>query len=158
MTNLLPGMNGNVTYNGCSAVDMSAPGQEGVIVPETSGNTGSGGGAPLPSNVTAAVSFRTGLTGRSNRGRNYIVGLSGDEITGDSLTAGTVANWTSIFNVLGTYLVDLGAQHVVASLFHGVDVDHKPIPRIEGIAHDVTNYIVDAALDSMRRRLIGRGN
>src|ERR1044072_8034516 len=40
----------------------------------------------MPSTLTVAVSFRTGLVGRSNRGRLYHIGLTDDQVDGDTLT------------------------------------------------------------------------
>jgi hypothetical protein len=157
VTEMLPIQPPTVTYNGCEAVDMSAAGQEGVSVPVTTGNTGGSGIAGLPTNVTVAVKFLTGLTGRSNRGRNYYIGLNTTAVTGDSLTTGLDALILDIYNSLGSYLVDLAADHVVASLYSGVDSSGRPIPRTTGVTHTVVTYAMDTALDSMRRRLIGRG-
>lgn len=154
---MLSSMNNTVTYNGSEAVDMTAEGQEGAFVPVTSGNVGTKSGDGLPSNVTAAIAFKTGFTGRSNRGRNFFIGLDPDQVAGDSLTPASIPFLTGIYDALASYLTGLAAEHVVASLYHGIDGDGKPIPRAAGIIHAVTSYFVDSALDSMRRRLIGRG-
>jgi len=154
---LLPLQSNTVTFNGTEAVDMSAPGQEGSFVPLTSGNVGGQTATGSPSNVTGAMAFKTGLTGRSNRGRNFLIGMNSAAITGDSITPVAVGLFTAAYNELASYLTTLAADHVVASLYSGVDSDGKPIPRTAGVVHAVTAYVLDAALDSMRRRLIGRG-
>jgi len=154
---LLPLMVNNVSFIGSTAVDMSAAGSEGVELLEGTPVAGSGGSQGLPSNVTAAIKFLTGLTGRSNRGRNFIVGIPREATTGDNINGASAAEFVSAYEALASYLTGLTADHVVASLYSGVDGDGHPIPRSAGVVHAVTSYAMDLALDSMRRRLIGRG-
>jgi hypothetical protein len=158
VANLLAHMNNSVSYNGCEAVDMSAPGSFGAFVPETPAVVGAGADTPLPSNVTAAVKFLTGLTGRSHRGRNFWVGLGSTSISGDTLVTTAQTSILGAYNALGSYLVGLATSHVVASLYSGIDSLGKPIPRTTGVTTPVVSYAMDTALDSMRRRLIGRGD
>lgn len=152
-----PLMSNDCSYIGSTAVDMSAEGQEGVEVnlstPEEGGNVVAG----LPLNVTAAVKFLTGFTGRSNRGRNYFVGLGENQVTGNTLESAAITAIQGAYDALGSYLLDMGATHVVASLFSGVDSEGKPIPRSAGVTRSVTSYAMDQFADSMRRRLTGRG-
>jgi hypothetical protein len=154
---VLPLMSNDTTYTGSAAVDMSAPGQEGVEVPVSPAEEGGNVVAGLPNNVTAAIKFLTGFTGRSNRGRNYFIGLGENQATGNTLSDSAQSAIQAAFEALGGYLVGLGADHVVASLYSGVDSEGHPIPRSAGVVHSVTQYAMDNLLDSMRRRLTGRG-
>lgn len=154
---IIPLTASSCSFIGSTAVDMSSAGQEGVEIDEGTPVPGTGGSPGLPSNVTAALKFLTGLTGRSNRGRNFLVGIPAQATTGDLVNSASSAEWVAAYNALADYLVDLGADHVVASLYSGVDSAGKPIPRSAGVVHSVTAYAMDLALDSMRRRLIGRG-
>lgn len=154
---LLPLASNDTSYNGSSAVDMSAAGQEGVEVPVTPAEEGGNIVAGLPNNVTAAVKFLTGFTGRSNRGRNFFIGLGENQATGNTLASAAQTGILAAYDALASYLTGLAAEHVVASLFSGVDVNGNPIPRTAGVVKAVTTYAMDDVLDSMRRRLTGRG-
>jgi len=106
--------------------------------------------APLPNNVTFAVKFGSGLTGRSARGRAYMIGLytavpgTDENFAVDGYAAGAVAVWEA----LPTALVGTGWTHVIVSRFH------DGAPRTTGIFFPVTTYsFVDKRLDSQRGRL-----
>lgn len=121
-----------------------------------------GGNTPniVPNNVTMSVSFRTSSRGRSFRGRNYIIGLTEDQIAGNQVVAGVTGTWQAAYEELLASASTAGSIWVVASRFSGVDpVTHDPIPRATGITTPVTSVIVvDDNIDSARRRLTGRGN
>lgn len=107
---------------------------------------------PLPNNVALCVSFRTGLRGRSYRGRNYVCGWTENVVNGNAVTAAAAATVQTAYN----QLLNLGGsgqlQWVVVSRY----ADGQP--RVTGVATPVlTAVIVDLIVDSQRRRLPGRG-
>lgn len=154
---LLPLASNDTLYHGSTATDMSAAGAEGVEVPVSPAEEGGNVVAGLPNNVTASIKFLTGFTGRSNRGRNYFVGLGENQVVGDTLADATTDGLLAAFDALASYLTGLAADHVVASLYSGVDSEGHPIPRSAGVVKAVTQYAMDNIVDSMRRRLTGRG-
>jgi hypothetical protein len=114
----------------------------------------------LPNNVSLAISFRTALRGRSFRGRNYIPALTENQVVNNTVSAAVAASWVSAYNELIAILATGAREYtwVVVSRFSGVDADKKPIPRTIGLKEPVvTALVVDATVDSMRRRLPGRG-
>lgn len=115
---------------------------------------------PLPSNDTLAISFRTASRGRSFRGRNYFVGMSRTQYSGNVATSGFISAYTTAYEALLGGAATPGWNWVVASRFSGIDpVTKKPIPRVAGITTLITAVTVaDDVLDSQRRRLPGRGN
>jgi len=116
------------------------------------GTTGSEPSASAPGNVSLAVSFRTGLAGRSFRGRNYIPGIPDDFITGNSVGSGTAAAYATDWAALLTALLDSEFTWVVVSRVA------DGVLREFGITTPIVSVIVtDVLLDSMRRRLTGRG-
>jgi len=153
----VPLMSNEYSYEGSTAVDMSAEGQEGVEVPVVPPEEGGNVVAGLPGNVTAAIKFLTGFTGRSNRGRNYFVGLGENQVTGNTLSDSFTTAIIGAFDALASYLTGLAADHVVASLYSGVDSNGHPIPRSAGVTKVITQYAMDNLVDSMRKRLTGRG-
>lgn len=106
---------------------------------------GSRAGTILPADVTAAVSWRTGLAGRKQRGRFYDFGMAqGDNNSNDSMTGGYIALLTSAGQYLLNHLATAGLKLII---FH----------RSTDTYTDVVGLIVDQLIDSMRRRLAGRG-
>jgi hypothetical protein len=137
----------------------SATGPQVTVVPATP-VTGDNTANIVPGNVTLSVSFRTASRGRSFRGRNYVVGLTEDQIVGNDFAAGVTASWEAAYTALIAVPAGSSAEWVVVSRFSGVDpVTHAPIPRVAGIATPVTAVVVvDNFVDSARRRLTTRGN
>lgn len=140
--------------------DQSSPTGPQVTVAPAVGLFGANTSPPKPSNVSVTVSFRTALRGRSYRGRNYIVGLTNDTMTLNTLNVGFIGDAIDAYAaLLPAGAAGITPQWVVASRFSGVDAQHHAIPRVTGIATPIeTVTIVDAIVDSQRRRLPGRGN
>lgn len=111
-----------------------------------------GSGAGMPGNVTFCVSIRTPNRGRAGRGRNFFVGLNEDDIVGNLVNqAKADAIILAYENLLVPALFPY-AWCVVSRQFNGV-------VRAEGMVQPVQNVLyTDLAVDSMRRRLAGRGN
>ncbi len=111
-------------------------------------------GAPLPNNVTFAFKLATGHAGRSFRGRWYLVGMDGNFLSPDAnhLSTTTAAFLLSWLNGWITTLASAG--HTVGV----VSYRSNKTWRTTGLFTPALNYtIVDYNLDSMRRRLTGRG-
>lgn len=114
----------------------------------------------LPNNVTLAIKWTTGFSGRSFRGRTYFLGLA------DSGVNGNIAAPTTITNISGWYqdfLDGIPAANadwalVVASFYSGVDANGDPIPRSTAVLTPVIGLSIDNVIDSQRRRLPGRGS
>lgn len=146
---ILQGQSVDVTLLKIVCTDVSA--EDSFQITELVSETGVMDSRVLPSNATLAVSFRTDLTGRSNRGRAYHIGLSEGQVTGDTMsgTAGTdiLANYTSF----GILMQAEGFTHVIAS--YCADGEWRTEAKIT----PVQSYISDMTIDSQRRRLAGRG-
>lgn len=110
------------------------------------------GGAAAPLNVSLTASFRTELRGRSFRGRIYIPGLQTGALVdqGTYTVAGAAGIATTVGKLLDTLLMS-GAILSVVSHFANNQA------RSAGLSTPVTAIVVETLLDSMRRRLIGRG-
>jgi len=123
-------------------LDPAAPIQDTLLI--ASPGTYAGGNATA-ADVSAAVSWRTGLAGRKFRGRFYDFGVPTDAFTSlDTLTGAYITQLSSV----GTYLLGhLATAALKAVIFH----------RATNTATNVTSLVVDQLLDSMRNRLAGRG-
>jgi len=115
---------------------------------------GSNSATNLPSNVTFCISKRTGLAGRSFRGRNYIPGIPENvRSSPNSLLTTYVTSLVAAWETVNLAAVDDGWVPVVVSRFSG------GAPRTVAVVTPATAFIaVDNTLDSQRRRLPGRGS
>jgi hypothetical protein len=114
----------------------------------------------LPNNVSLAVSFRSAIRGRSYRGRNYVAALTEGQVVNSHVTEDVAAAWATAYNAIITDVLAFPSPYVwvVVSRFSGVDADGKPVPRSVGNAEPIVSALVtDTTVDSMRRRLPGRG-
>lgn len=131
---------------------QTSPGPEATF---SAGLPAAGGlGQPsLPNNVTIAVSLRTGLTGRSARGRWFWQGLTEGQVVANDVTAGTGVSIVAAIDNLLSAIGDLGYDVTIVSFRSG------GVPRPGGpVYFTVTDaLLVDTVTDSQRRRLPGRG-
>jgi hypothetical protein len=131
----------------------------GVVLSVTPTISGSNPVEAVPNNVTYTVSFRTGLTGRSFRGRNYVPGIPNDAVTGNTIEAGFRTGVLAFYDALMALATVEGVIWVVVSRFSGVDGSGNPIPRAAGVTTPVISVgTADLTVDSQRRRLPGRGS
>jgi len=114
---------------------------------------------PMPNAVSFTVSFRTALRGRSFRGRNYVVGLGIEQVTGNNVNPAVITSFIANYDNLLLLASSQGCTWVVVSRFSGIDPDtKKPIPRVTGVTTPVTSVtVVDSTVDTQRRRGPGRG-
>lgn len=113
----------------------------------------------MPNNSTLAVKWSTGLAGRSFRGRTYHVGMTANQLVDNNhLSSAAQVEFSTRYNNLVSSVETAGANLVVASFYHGVDVDKKPIPRTAAVITNIDNAVINATLDSQRRRLPERGS
>ena len=105
-----------------------------------------------PNNVTVAIKWGTGLTGRSFRGRTYHIGLTESQVLNNALESATVAGLLASYNTLITDMSGAGYTLVVASR------QANNLPRVTGVTTPIlTASYADTTIDSARRRLPGRG-
>lgn len=98
-----------------------------------------------PGNVTAAVSWRTGLAGRKYRGRFYHVGFDGDQRNSNDTIQGA---YLALLGTLAQYLLNHAATAALKLIIY-----HK----VGDTYTDINTVITDQNLDSQRRRLPARG-
>lgn len=131
----------------------------GFSLPINPPESGSIAAESMPNNVTYTVSLKTGLTGRSFRGRNYVPGMHVDAVTGNTVTSGFRSAVLNFYTALLTWAAANGTPMVVVSRYSGVNpTTGKPIPRTTGVATPIVSVTTfDSTVDSQRRRLPGRG-
>lgn len=153
-----PLISSDVQFQSVIARDLTSEEAAGVEVafPPLSGGDVAVGGS-VTGNVTLAVKHVTGLTGRSRRGRTYIVGMQSGVLDGNAVNSGFQDAIQAAFTQLIADLTAGGFTWVVASFYHGTDSEGEPTPRATALMTPIISVTVDPNVDSMRRRLNGRG-
>lgn len=110
-------------------------------------------GDAMPNNVAACISFRTGISGRSFRGRNYIGAVPRADVTENTIS--------SAFRVAAQacYQAMVGVDVVAPGWLWGV-VSFKSAGawRTSGVFTPIeTVLFTDSIVDDMDKRLPGRG-
>jgi len=118
-----------------------------------SGDTSAQDPPGLPGNVTWTIQFRTGLTGRSFRGRNYIPAIPPGGVSGNALTQAWADAFVAGYEALLTVASGFDWEWVVLSRQQGNVV----LPNAIGAPVTEIGY-ADLFLDSQRRRLATRGD
>jgi len=121
------------------------PHKYGEFVP-TQPNPGLQAGELDPANAALCCTVKTGFMGRKYRGRSYLGGMT------ENVTQGSTA--------LSSYLLNAISLAAAVRNFTGngtTPVNMVVASRKYGFLTDVISTVINAQLDSQRRRLIGRG-
>lgn len=111
------------------------------------------GGGSLPLNATLCYKLQTNSRGRSARGRFFVLSLPATQVSQNTVGATYAGNMqTALFNLLT-------AISAAGWLWTIVSYRHDNAPRPGGpVYFPVTDVVLtDRTVDSMRRRLPGRG-
>jgi len=152
VASILPHLGSSYTFAGVHGRDLRS--SVGVECDFTAGaGAGTASGTTLPNNVALAVARRSGLAGRSARGRVYIGGLTDASLTGTNEVNTGVANALRVgLDAIRDAIQDVDWTEVIVSRVH------DGVPLSTAVVYTVIEYIVvDLVLDSMRRRLPKRG-
>lgn len=142
----------DVVITGLKMTDMSQ--QNGPQLQVALAIPGTIAGISAPNEVTYCVSLRSGLAGRSARGRWYVLGLSNSNIGGQNRVGPVYrANIASAVQQLVTRMTDIGFAFVIVSYIN------NNAPRVGGPVYFpvITVTTTDDILDSQRRRRPGIG-
>lgn len=130
------------TTTGIESTDATYNGVAG-----TNGASGS-----QANNVSLCVSLRTGAIGRSQRGRFYVLGATEGDTSSNEFSLAYLNDVATALQNLAVAIIGAGWSWVVASKRTG------GADRVSAAIRVITEIlIVDPIIDSMRRRLPGRG-
>lgn len=128
---------------------QEAPSSTLIVSPQDPGTVSDTG---LPNNVAMCATLRTGLRGRSYRGRMYLGGFGVTHRNGTTTwTTTAVADIITVLTALKTVIEGLAAVWVIVSHYH------LKAPRATGLKTPITAVAIDQYMDSQRRRLALRG-
>ena len=139
---------GGVTFVDVEAKDISVAGGYQTTVPLASVTGTYNQGTPLPGNVAVAISLHTNHGGRRGRGRVFMYGLRGDNLSSveqDMISPATANAYYEAWTALRDALTATNTPWAVCS-------------RKDAAVYPITAVTVDPSTDSMRRRLKGRGS
>lgn len=124
-----------------------------VLDTSLAGVTGGLAGPVVPNNVSLAVKFSTGMTGRSSRGRNFWPSFLELEVNANRVDAARVSAIVAGYgDMIGSGIFATSWTWVVLSRYSG------GAPRTIATTLPVTAVsVTDTVVDSMRRRLPKRG-
>lgn len=136
------------TYNldVIEARDMAAVGAGVAQVFPAQPQPGAVSGNPEAANVAACISLRTGLSGRSHRGRVFLGPLGQSMLAGSFFTNGFLL-------ILQTFADRLLVGQVTGGRTYTPAVASRRLAALT----DIVSYVIDNKADSQRRRLPGRG-
>lgn len=129
------------------ARDLAAPITVQASDSSISGLNGSGAGQTMPGFNTLAIARRSGLTGRSARGRIFWMGLDETWVNGNSITAGVADLMVDVIENMDDLVVTLGFTPVIVSRVQsGVTLT---VP----LTYPITQWLVtDYNVDTRRSR------
>lgn len=124
--------------------DMSV--QDGMVWTDIETISGLVNSPGLPAQNTIAISLRSGLAGRSRRGRTYHVGLAEDQVIGSRTTVGHATALAEAYSALITGTGEDWAWGIASYVSNGA-------PRTEAMFTTITSCILtDTIVDSMDTR------
>jgi hypothetical protein len=127
----------------------------GYQATQDAGATGGGvTGGTAPNNVAIAVARRSGLTGRSSRGRVFVGGIPNSALVSNNEVSSTFGNAAvAIFEAIDGVVSGLGWAPVIVSKVQA------GVPLSTAVVYGIVEWVlVNSVVDSMRRRLPGRGS
>jgi hypothetical protein len=144
----------STTWIGADLTALDAPGSPFLTYNNSGPGTGVFSGGCYPPNVSLAISLKTGLSGRSFRGRLYMPGVSTvAPIVGGLHIPASIAFWQPLYDALRTRLITAGFHWCVTSFYSGMTPTHERIPRAVAVSTPVTAVQIGRRSDSQRGRL-----
>lgn len=123
-----------------------------VDVPVSPASVGTRVGTAEVGSASVSLSERTGLAGRAYRGRIYAPGVSENDVTSDDKLSSTAA--LLFANAIANLVFGALPADNILHVFHRPGL--VPKPR-DNTSNAVNTYVLEALVDSQRRRLASRG-
>lgn len=149
---LLPTLSSSLIYTGTvvrgltSAIDLEAENND-------SAGAGAGGVSTSPNNKALSIKRRSAFTGRGARGRIFVAGIPDASMASpNAVDAGFAVAMEAALNALQGAMDEVNFEEVIV---HRIAAG---VPLVPAVLFTLVEYVVvDLGIDSMRRRLPGRG-
>jgi hypothetical protein len=149
---LKPNIGDNLGLILIDTVNLDSASAPGTQLSLGSPEYGTIAGEDEPANAALVVTHRTGLRGRSYRGRTYVGGLH--HYATNSVTSQDASNVTGIVSAFSWLLTAANTANAVWSVLSKFS---NLAARAQGVMTPITGLSADTFYDSQRRRLFGRG-
>lgn len=151
-SNVAPQVNENCGLQEVFVTDLTTDSSPAVSYIPGTLVFGANSSDPMPGGMSLAIKFSTNGRGRSSRGRNYVIGLSQNNVVGNSVLNDFVVAMVSAYNAILPVAEGIDVAWVVISR------RHDNADRTTALRQPVTTVsATDSFIDSQRRRLAGRG-
>jgi hypothetical protein len=134
----------DLTWESISSRWMDVPNGVELATPILANGQGTRPGSSSPGNVAYAVSWRTGQSGRSFRGRTYLTNLNEGDTNGDTIGS-------TLLGLIVDFALEMLISRVAARFAPSV-----ASRALEG-STPMQTAVFEPTLDSQRRRLATRG-
>jgi len=142
-----PAYHPSYVLNDITVTDVSIVGGMQKIYPLTADNIGTSAGSAAAANAAVVISLRSGLVGRSYRGRFYVGALSNNNLdNAQNIGTASASFYATTFQDFMDALDVAGQVLVVVSRFA------NNVARLVALTTEVLSIIVDTKVDSQRRR------
>lgn len=147
-----PNVSDTLSLQAVNVIDLTTSSSPSLNQPVSPALVGANATQTMPSNVTAVISWRTAFRGRSARGRYYWPGLVSNQVFNNvEITSAAQLFMTVAAANISGFFSPLGFTQAVVSYYA------NKLPRATALIQPITSAVVDVFVDSMRRRLAGRG-
>jgi hypothetical protein len=143
----------DVTLTAIEVTDISTSSGLGIEYTDGLPLAATNNSGATPNNVTVATKLTSGLTGRSRRGRSFMIGVPVGMLSGDKqhVVQQLIDGLNAFIEDVAATLITESLKLAILSLFTG------GAPRSNGVLTEVLGSSVNDTLDSQRRRLPERG-
>lgn len=145
--NVMPVLSHDVLFNGVTVYDMSSETAPIYTATETTPVAGGVAVDGTSRQVTAVITHRTAVRGRSGRGRTYLPGLSDNDVVDGAVTTDAQ---TAIQDAWDAFIT--AVETAVSWTFAVVSFYHDGAPRASGVKIQVTSSVVRGYTGTQRRR------
>lgn len=150
----------NLISNEVSIISHSVQSLWPVLTdPYEEGKSYTGGQAreALPVANAVIISMKTGLGGRTHRGRKYIAGIPSDDVNNSRIEEATRTGWQTTWDTINARYMSGGSGIMRWGVLHRVGASGVPVEITDENFTPFTNVIVRSVLGTMRSRLPGHG-
>lgn len=154
VTEMAPIVSNACTLAQTDVTDLSDQFGPKVVLPVSPAEIGDQVAAAEAGNVSFCTTFTTGQRGRAFRGRNFFVGLTATFRTGNQVTGAFATTLRNAYSeLIGNTYVPAGVDWV-----HVARVVNEVVQMPSALTVPIISAVhADLNIDSMRRRLTGRG-
>lgn len=137
-----------------TAKDMSVVDSVAIEAAVSPALDGTHSGKALPMNVTLALKWSTGFSGRTKRGRTYHIGITDTQVASTDMS---FMDTTALGLIVADYAELISEVNISDQYLAVASLRVNGAWRDTGVLTKILSVSADSYVDSQRRRLYGRG-